>query len=351
MANATGRSAVAVSLEAMSEHGGRATQRPVTVTVTGAAGSIGYALIFRLAAGELLGAEQPIVLRLLEIESAMPALEGIGMELDDCAFPTLAEVETTARVEVAFEGSSYAFLLGSVPRQPGMERRDLLGVNGGIFRPQGRAIAEHAASDVRVLVVGNPCNTNCLIARTSAPEVPPERWFAMTRLDENRAKTRLARRAGRRAAAVTRLAVWGNHSTTQFPDYENALIDGESAQKVIDDEEWLQGPFVRGIQERGATVIAARGGSSAGSAANAAIDSFRSVIGATPSGDWSSLAVVSRGEYGIPEGLQFGFPVHSDGSTWRVVEGLEHSAFATACIAASAAELTEERDEARSFLS
>jgi malate dehydrogenase len=334
----------------MSELRDRTSKRPVTVTVTGAAGNIGYALLFRLASGELLGPDQPMVLRLLEIEPAMPALEGIVMELDDCAFPLLADVETTSNLKIAFEGTSYAFLVGSIPRKAGMERRDLLGVNGRIFKPQGRAIAEHADPDVRVLVVGNPCNTNCLIARTNAPEVPADRWFAMTRLDENRAKTQLARRAGRTPGAVTRLAVWGNHSTTQFPDYENALIDGESAQKMIDDEEWLQGPFLRMIQGRGATVIAARGGSSAGSAANAAIGSFRSVINATPQGDWCSLGVVSRGEYGIPEGLQFGFPVRSDGSTWHVVEGLEHSAFAAECIAATAAELVGEREEAAELL-
>ncbi len=325
-------------------------KRPVTVTVTGAAGNIGYALLFRLASGELFGPDQPIVLRLLEIEPAMTNLEGILMELDDCGFGLLADVVTTADLGVAFEGTSYAFLVGSIPRKAGMERRDLLGVNGGIFKPQGRAIAGHAASDVRILVVGNPCNTNCLIARTNAPEVPAERWFAMTRLDENRARTQLARRAGRTPGAVTRLASWGNHSTTQFPDYENALIDGESAQKVIDDEEWLQGPFLEMIQGRGAKVIAARGGSAAASAANAAIGSFRSIINPTPEGDWTSLGVVSRGEYGIPEGLQFGFPVRSDGSSWRVVEGLEHSAFAAGCIAATAAELVSEREEAAALL-
>jgi malate dehydrogenase len=328
----------------------RTKRRPVVVTVTGAAGNIGYALLFRLASGELFGPDQPIVLRLLEIEPAMPALEGIVMELDDCAYPALAEVETTSNLKIAFLGTSYAFLVGSIPRKVGMERRDLLGVNGRIFRAQGRAIAEHAAENVRVLVVGNPCNTNCLIARSNAPEVPADRWFAMMRLDENRAKTQLARRVGRTPGAVTRLAVWGNHSTTQFPDYENALLDGEPAPKVVDDEEWLQGPFLRLIQGRGATVIAARGGSSAGSAANAAIGSFRSIVNPTPEGDWCSLGVVSRGEYGIPEGLQFGFPVRSDGSTWHVVDGLEHSAFAQGCIAASAAELVDERAEAAELL-
>ena len=334
----------------MSELPRRTTKRPVTVTVSGAAGNIGYALAFRLASGEAFGPDQPIVLQLLEIEPAMAALEGIVMELEDCAYPLLFDVVTTSNLKIAFEGSSFAFLVGSIPRRNGMERRDLLSVNGRIFKAQGRAIAAQAASDVRVLVIGNPCNTNCLIARTNAPEVPAERWFAMTRLDENRAKTLRGKRVGRTPGAVTRLAVWGNHSTTQFPDYENALIDGQSAERVIDDEEWLQGPFVRTIQERGATVIAARGGSSAGSAANAAIGSLRSIINPTPQGDWSSLAVVSHGEYGIPEGLQFGFPVRSDGNTWHVVEGLAHSAFAHRLIAATAAELGDERAEAADLL-
>jgi malate dehydrogenase len=334
----------------MSELPRRTTKRPVTVTVSGAAGNIGYALAFRLASGEAFGPDQPIVLQLLEIEPAMAALEGIVMELEDCAYPLLFDVVTTSNLKIAFEGSSFAFLVGSIPRRNGMERRDLLSVNGRIFKAQGRAIAAQAASDVRVLVIGNPCNTNCLIARTNAPEVPAERWFAMTRLDENRAKTLLGKRVGRTPGVVTRLAVWGNHSTTQFPDYENALIDGQSAERVIDDEEWLQGPFVRTIQERGATVIAARGGSSAGSAANAAIGSLRSIINPTPQGDWSSLAVVSHGEYGIPEGLQFGFPVRSDGNTWHVVEGLAHSAFAHRLIAATAAELGDERAEAADLL-
>jgi malate dehydrogenase len=328
----------------------RTLKRPLTVTVSGATGNIGYALAFRLASGEAFGPDQPIVLQLLEIEPAMAALEGIVMELEDCAFPLLFEVVTTSSLKIAFEGSSYAFLVGSIPRRDGMERRDLLSVNGRIFKAQGRAIAAHAASDVRVLVVGNPCNTNCLIARTNALEVPAERWFAMMRLDENRAKTVLGKRVGRTPGAVTRLAVWGNHSTTQFPDYENALIDGQPAEQVIDDEEWLKGPFIRTIQERGATVMAARGDSSAGSAANAVIGSLRSIINPTPQGDWSSLAVVSHGEYGIPEGLQFGFPVRTDGNTWHVVEGLSHSALARRLIAATAAELGVEREEAAELL-
>ncbi len=323
---------------------------PAQVTVTGAAGNIGYALLFRLASGELLGPDQPIVLRLLEIEPAMRALEGVVMELDDCAFPLLADVVTTSDLKIAFDGASLVFLVGSVPRKAGMERKDLLGVNGGIFRPQGKAIAENAGSDVRVLVVGNPCNTNCLIARSNAPEVPAERWFAMTRLDENRAKSQLARKVTRPVATVTNLAVWGNHSSTQFPDFENALIDGTPAPKVIGDDDWLHGAFLQTIQKRGAAIIDARGSSSAASAANAAIDSMRSVLTPTKNGDWSSLAVASRGEYGVPDGLQFGFPVRSDGKTWSIVEGLEHSEFAQTRIAATTDELIEERAEVTDLL-
>jgi malate dehydrogenase len=323
---------------------------PAQVTVTGAAGNIGYALLFRLAAGELLGPDRPIVLRLLEIEPAMEALDGVVMELDDCAFPLLSDVVATSDLKAAFDGASYVFLVGSIPRKAGMERKDLLGVNGGIFKPQGGAIARNAASDVRILVVGNPCNTNCLIARLNAPEIPAERWFAMTRLDENRAKTQLAKKANRSVAAVTNLAVWGNHSSTQFPDFENTLIGGEPAPKVIDDDAWLQGAFLETIQKRGAAIIEARGSSSAASAANAAIDSMRSVVTPTIDGEWSSLAVVSRGEYGVPEGLQFGFPVTSDGESWSVVEGLQHSKFARARIAATTEELIEERAEVSELL-
>jgi malate dehydrogenase len=323
---------------------------PVQVTVTGAAGQVAYALLFRIASGQLFGHDQPVVLRLLEIEPAMKALEGVVMELDDCAFPQLADVVTTASLKEAFDGTNWALLVGSIPRKAGMERGDLLSLNGGIFKPQGEAIAGHAADDVRVLVVGNPCNTNCLIARSAAPGVPADRWFAMTRLDENRAKSQLAKKAGRPVASVTNLAVWGNHSSTQFPDFENALIDGTPATKVINDEDWLKGAFLQTIQKRGAAIIDARGMSSAASAANAAIDSMRSVINPTDTGEWTSLAVVSRGEYHVPEGLQFGFPVRTDGTGWRVVEGLEHSAFARGRIAATTEELIEERAEVKDLL-
>jgi len=316
---------------------------PIRVAVTGAAGHIGYSLLFRLAAGDLFGADQPVVLHLIEIEPAMKALEGIVMELSDCAFPLLAGVETTTDLTVGFGGVSWALLVGSVPRKAGMERKDLLGINGGIFGPQGRAINAHAASDVRILVVGNPCNTNCLIARSNAPEIPAERWFAMTRLDENRAKWQLSLRAGVPVSQVTNMAIWGNHSSTQFPDFEHARIGGRPLGEVITEREWLEGDFIKAVQGRGAAVIEARGSSSAASAANAAIDSVHSVLRPTPAGDWTSLAVVSRGEYGVPEGLQFGFPVCSDGKDWTVVEGIEHGAFATERIATTTKELLEEK--------
>ena len=322
---------------------------PVHVTVTGAAGQIGYALLFRIASGQLLGEDQPVVLRMLEIEPAMGALEGVCMELDDCAFPLLAGMEPTSSLDVAFAGSSWCLLVGSIPRKAGMERGDLLSVNGGIFGPQGQAINSHAASDVRILVVGNPCNTNCLIARSHAPDVPAERWFAMTRLDENRAKSQLARRANVPVELVTNLAIWGNHSATQFPDFANALVDGVPVPEVIDDPAWLQGEFIETVQKRGAKVIEARGASSAASAANAAIDAVNSVWRPSRDGQFHSLAVASNGEYGAPEGLQFGFPVQSTGDAWSVVEGLEHDEFAQDRIRITTEELVAERDEVQSL--
>jgi malate dehydrogenase len=322
---------------------------PLHVTVTGAAGQIGYSLLFRIASGQLLGADQPVVLRLLEIEPAMQALEGVVMELDDCAFPLLAGVEPTSDLKTAFDGASWALLVGSIPRKAGMERGELLSVNGGIFKPQGHAINEHAASDVRVLVVGNPCNTNCLIARSNAPDVPADRWFAMTRLDQNRAQIQLAHKAGVPVAQVTNLAIWGNHSATQFPDFAHARIGGKIATDVITDRAWLESTFIETVQKRGAAVIEARGLSSAASAANAAIDSVNSIRTATAADDWSSLAVASRGEYGTPEGLQYGFPVRTDGTTWSVVEGIEHDSFAQGKLKLTTDELLSERDEIASL--
>ncbi len=320
------------------------SRKPVQVTVTGAAGQIGYALLFRIASGQMLGPDQPMVLRLLEIEPAMKALEGVAMELDDGAFPLLHDIELTSKAETAFDGTSWALLVGSVPRKAGMERGDLLSVNGGIFGPQGKAIAKRAASDVRILVVGNPCNTNCYIARMNAPEIAPERWFAMTRLDENRAKTQLARKAKLPVSVVSNMAIWGNHSATQYPDARNARIAGMGVYDVITDHGWLKKDFIKTVQTRGAKVIEARGLSSAGSAANAAIDSVQSIRNATPWGEWHSLAVVSHGEYGVPEWLQFGFPVRSDGTNWEVVSGLEHDDDAKEKIKITTEELLQERD-------
>ncbi len=323
---------------------------PVHVTVTGAAGQIGYAVLFRIASGQLLGPDQPVVLRLLEIEPAMKSLEGVVMELEDCAFPLLADVVATSDLKTAFDGTSWALLVGSIPRTAGMERGDLLAINGGIFQPQGQAIAAHAASDVRVLVVGNPCNTNCLIARVSAPDIPEDRWFAMMRLDENRAKMQLAKKASVPVSVITNMAVWGNHSTTQYPDARNARIAGLSPFDVISDHGWLKGKFIETVQKRGAAVIEARGSSSAASAANAVLDSVNSIRNATPWGDWHSLAVVSHGEYGVPEGLQFGFPVKSDGTHWEVVQGLEHDDEAKDRIRKSADELVQERELVKALL-
>jgi malate dehydrogenase len=323
---------------------------PVHVTVTGAAGQIGYSLLFRIGAGDMFGPDQPVVLHLLEIEPAMKALDGVVMELDDSAFPLLSDIVATSEAKTAFDGTQWALLVGSVPRKAGMERGDLLSINGGIFKPQGRAVAEHAASDVRVLVVGNPCNTNCLIARANAPEVPAERWFAMTRLDENRAKGQLANKAGVPVASVSNVGIWGNHSATQFPDFANAKIDGRPVPDVIRDRAWLEGDFLATVQKRGAAIIDARGSSSAASAANAVVDTVSSLRQATPTGDVTSVAVASAGQYGIADGLQFGFPVQvaADGNWW-VAEGLTHDAFATERISTTEAELESERAEVRSL--
>src|SRR5437879_7310847 len=317
---------------------------PIQVAVTGAAGQIGYALVFRIASGQMFGADQPIVLRMLEIEPAMKSLEGVAMELDDCAFPMLAGMELTSKAEKAFEGANWAILVGSVPRKAGMERSDLLSVNGGIFGPQGKAIEKSASSDIRILVVGNPCNTNCYIARMNPPDIPGERWFAMTRLDENRARSQLAHKAKAPIAAISNVAIWGNHSTTQYPDARNARIAGLPVFEVISDHGWLKGKFIETVQKRGAAVIEARGASSAGSAASAVIDSVQSIRAPTPWGDWHSLAVVSHGEYNVPEGLQFGYPVRSDGEHWEVVPDLKHDNDAWDRIKKTTEELLQERE-------
>jgi len=323
---------------------------PVNVTVTGAAGQIGYSLLFRIASGALFGPDTPVALRLLEIEPAMGALHGVAMELDDCAFPLLASLEATSNLNHAFDGTNWALLVGSVPRKAGMERGDLLNVNGGIFKPQGQAIAKNAASDVRVLVVGNPCNTNCLIARSNAPEVPADRWFAMTRLDQNRAVAQLAMEAGVSVNDVKNVAIWGNHSATQFPDVANSTIGGKKTADVITDHAWLQGEFITTVQKRGAAVLEARGLSSAASAASAAIDTVASLVGTTAPNDCASIAVTSNGEYGVPEGLTFGFPIVSSGNgSWKVKEGFELDDFANQRIKVTTDELILERDEVRAL--
>jgi malate dehydrogenase len=316
---------------------------PLRVAVTGAAGQIGYSLLFRIASGSMFGADQPVILHLVEVEPALPALGGVVMELQDCAFPLLAGIRPTASLEEGFGGADWALLVGSVPRKAGMERKELLGINGRIFTGQGQAIARHASPGVRVLVVGNPCNTNCLIAMRNAAAVPPERWFAMTMLDQNRAVTQLAQKAGVGASSVSNLAIWGNHSSTMYPDFYNARIGGRPAIDVIPDEAWFKETFLPTVQQRGAAIIKARGLSSAASAANAVVDTVRALTTPTREGDWFSVAVTSDGSYGIEKGLIYSYPVRSDGSSWQVVQGLRLTDFSKARIAATEAELREER--------
>ncbi len=316
---------------------------PIRVAVTGAAGQIGYALLFRIASGAMFGPNQPVILHLIEIEPVLPALAGVVMELDDCAFPLLKGVVPTASLDEGFRGVNWALLVGSVPRKAGMERKDLLGINGKIFIGQGQAIQKNAASDVRIHVVGNPCNTNCLICMNNAPQVPRERFFAMTRLDENRAKAQLARKAGVDVTAVSNVAIWGNHSSTQFPDFYNAKISGQPATDAIKDEAWLKGEFIATVQQRGAAIIKARGASSAASAANAVVDSVRSILEPTAAGDWHSVCVRSDGSYGIEKGLICSFPVRSDGKKLEIVQGVPVNEFSRAKIDATVNELKEER--------
>ena len=324
----------------------------VKVAVTGAAGQIGYALLFRIASGQMFGPRTHVELRLLELEAALPALEGVAMELDDCAFPLLDNVVRTSDAAEAFSGANWALLVGAVPRKEGMERKDLLTVNGGIFTGQGQAIAANAADDVRVLVVGNPCNTNCLIAAANAPRVPADRWFAMTMLDENRGRSQLAQRAGVAVEDVRDLAVWGNHSSTQFPDFYHAMIGARPATEAIDDEAWLQNEFIATVQQRGAAIIKARGQSSAASAANAVIDTVRNIT--QPTGRIFSAAVPAPGGasgYGIPEGLVFGYPLVATASGQvEIVQGIEHNPWAQSKIDATRDELVEEREAVRDLL-
>jgi malate dehydrogenase len=322
------------------------TKTPIRVAVTGAAGQIGYALVPRIASGDMFGPEQPVILQMIEIpdEKAMQALRGVAMELEDCAYPLLADMVLTSDVTVGFKDANYALLIGSRPRGPGMERNDLIKINGPIFTGQGRAINDHAAQDVRVAVVGNPCNTNCLIAMHSARDVPRERFSAMTRLDQNRAQSQLAQKAKVRTTSVKNALIWGNHSATQVPDFINATIDGKSAADVIRDEAWLKGEFFKTVQQRGAAIIAARGASSAASAANALIDHVRDLVRPTPKGEWRSVCVASDGSYGVSEGLISSFPVKSDGrGGWEIVQGLKLDAFLKEKLAATVKELEFER--------
>ena len=318
------------------------TKKPIRVAVTGAAGQIGYSLIFRIAAGDVFGPDQPVALNLIEIPPALNALNGVVMELNDCAFPLLTDIVATADINEGFKDVNWCLLVGSVPRKAGMERKDLLGINGKIFVGQGEAIAKNAAEDVRVLVVGNPCNTNALICKAAAKGLPGDRFFAMTRLDENRAKAQLAEKAGVHVSQVTNMTIWGNHSSTQYPDFYNAKIDGKLAPEVIKDEAWFKETFIPTVQQRGAAIIKARGLSSAASAANGAIDTVRSLVNPTPAGDWFSVAVCSDGSYGTPKGLMVSMPIATDGKNWRVVQGVHVNVFSRAKIDASVAELQAE---------
>lgn len=324
----------------------------VRVAITGAAGQIGYALLFRIASGQMFGPNTRVALNLIELPQAMNALQGVAMELEDCAFPLLAEINLTDDINVGFKDINWALLVGSVPRKAGMERNDLLNINGGIFTAQGKAINDNAASDVRVLVVGNPCNTNALIAMNSAKDIPNNRFFAMTRLDQNRAMSQLATKSGVPVKEVKNLTIWGNHSSTQYPDFYNATIQNKPVTDVISDHEWLQGDFIKSVQQRGAAIINARGASSAASAANAVIDTVVSLTTDTPAGEHHSVALASNGEYNTPNGLIVGFPVTSkaDGS-FSVVEGISHNEFAQGKFQASINELLEEKEGVKHLIS
>src|SRR2546423_10215958 len=325
-------------------------QSPIKVAVTGAAGQIGYSLLFQIASGEMFGPDQPIILHLIEIPAALGALEGVVMELHDCAFSLLQSIVATADLDEGFRDVNWALLVGSVPRKAGMERKDLLGINGKIFVGQGQAIEHNAAEDVRVLVIGNPCNTNCLIATNNAKSVPRDRWFAMTRLDENRARAQLAHKAGVEISRVTNMTIWGNHSSTQYPDFYNAKIDNKPADKVIGDEKWLKGDFIAAVQQRGAAIIKARGLSSAGSAANAVIDTVRSLTNDTPAADWHSVALCSDGSYGVEKDLISSFPTRVRSGKLEIVQKLPINDFSRGRIDKSVAELKEQKADVSELL-
>ncbi|MFB7306328.1 malate dehydrogenase [Streptomyces sp. NPDC056192] len=323
------------------------TRTPVNVTVTGAAGQIGYALLFRIASGHLLGPDVPVNLRLLEIPQGLKAAEGTAMELDDCAFPLLRNIEITDDANVGFAGANVALLVGARPRTKGMERGDLLSANGGIFKPQGKAINDNAADDIKVLVVGNPANTNALIAQAAAPDVPAERFTAMTRLDHNRAISQLAAKTGAAVSDIKKLTIWGNHSATQYPDIFHAEVAGKNAAELVNDEAWLADNFIPTVAKRGAAIIEARGASSAASAANAAIDHVYTWVNGTAPGDWTSMGIPSDGSYGVPEGLISSFPVTTKDGKYEIVQGLDINEFSRTRIDASVQELAEERDAVR----
>lgn len=322
---------------------------PVRVAVTGAAGQIGYSLLFRIAAGELLGKDQPIILQLLEVTPAMQALEGVVMELQDCAFSTLAGMETSDDANTAFSGADFAFLVGAKPRGPGMERKDLLEGNAGIFKIQGRALNDNAGENIRVIVVGNPANTNALITIHHAPDIDPRRITAMTRLDHNRALAQLAEKAGTSVNAIRKLCIWGNHSTTQYPDLHHATVDGKPAMDMID-QDWYENVYIPRVAKRGAEVINARGASSAASAANAALEHMRDWVTGTPDGDWTSMGICSDGSYDIPAGLVYSYPVTCRGGDYSIVQGLDSNEFSLARMTATQQELEEERDTIKHLL-
>lgn len=325
---------------------------PIRVAVTGAAGQIGYSLLFRIASGQVFGPDQPVILHMVEIPPAMGALDGVEMELDDCAFPTLAGVvkADSDHLEDGFRDCNWVLCVGSVPRGKGMERADLIRINGPIFTSTGKAISDAAADDVRVLVVGNPCNTNCLIAMNNAPNVPNDRWYAMTMLDQNRAISQLANKSGKPVSDISNMTIWGNHSATQYPDFYNAKIGGQAAADVIGDDAWLQNEFISCVQKRGAAVIEARGASSAASAANGIIDTLKAIVTPTAPGATFSAAVCSDGSYGVDEGLISSFPLTSDGKNWTIVQGQAHNEFAQAKIDATVAELRDERETVKDLL-
>ncbi|MFL2843147.1 MAG: malate dehydrogenase [Coraliomargaritaceae bacterium] len=322
----------------------------IRIAITGAAGQIGYALLFRIASGAVFGPDQPVKLNLIEIPNALDRLKGVIMELEDCAFPLLEEVVATTNLDEGFKAVNWALLVGSVPRSKGMERNDLLTINGGIFTSQGKAIEANAAENVRILVVGNPCNTNCLIAMNNAPKIPKDRWFAMTMLDENRAKAQLAKKSDQPVSAITNMTIWGNHSATQYPDFYSAKINQKPASDIINDPNWLENDFIPTVQKRGAQIIEARGASSAASAANAIIDSIKNIINPTEGDDWFSMCICSDGSYGIDAGLIASFPCRSDGNTISIVTDIELNDFSKEKIAASILELNQEKEAVRDLI-